>query len=670
MVNSPQFYQSGTLKLLKQQESLPNNMQPSPEYHQLERQIIQTILTVRDSRTLLKTLARQLAEFWQVDFAAISSQALAKTGWWSRTELPKQSVKFLKKLSSDKIIGSLATTESLAIESIEIRDGERALDSLAVNLPIKAFLLITTQFQDNPNGMIILGRSQSFAWTDSDRELLKIISESMAIAISQAQLQQQVQTRSKYHNLLNEITRSIAQTSEVDSILQISLTGIAQTLDVDRGMVLMLKYKDPLLTNASSRKLSTIAARIAYRYRKEDLPPQQSELEDFRLSDSLICQQAFRNAPQPLAIADHAYLVETETESSIDRTLGLFDQQEDRSLLLVPLMGASIHDIPSELVLGFLVLQHSKPRLWQPDELDLVYWIGIQASNAILRSQTLMQVQNLIDRQTSQLRWGLDLKAKLSEKMLQQIQQLQNLNKMKDDFLSSISHELRTPLTTMKMAIEMLRKAGLPETMREKYLNILEAEWGREYNLIKDLLRLQEVESAQFIIHPQELNLQQIFQDLTSSFNQQWMETRGLHLRVDYPADRQIDLYTDAESLESILQELLLNAGKYADADTNINVEVTSKPTLEGKRVIVKITNYGAGIAPDELPYIFDKFRRGQGVTDRAVPGTGLGLALVKYLVQHLQGSIEVTSEAVDDSATFVTCFTLSLPQFPPKVSP
>jgi signal transduction histidine kinase len=669
-VNSPKFIQSGNLELLKQQEHFANKMQPFPEYYQLERQIVQTILEVQDGRAMLTDLAKKLGEFWQIDFCAIACKESIELGWWSKTDLSNDRLEFLQNVPICQIVENLVGKEPLAIESQALTDTAHPFYPFIANLPYRSFLGIATQTQESTNGIIILGKAELDRWTDFDREFLKVISESMAIAISQSQLQQQAQTSRKYQRLLNDMTRSLSQTSEVDSILQISLNGIARTLEVDRGIILMLKYKDPLLTAASSQKLSTIEARLACEYTKEGANIENFAETSFLLGDSALCQKSFQDAPQPLAIAENAYLLETaiaETTIRESPILNIFNSPDNQSLLLIPLMGTSINDVQSSLVLGFIVLQNAKPRLWQPHEFDVANWISIQASNAILRNQTLMQVQNLIDRQTAQLRWGLDLKAKLSDKMLQQIQQLQQLNKMKDDFLSSVSHELRTPLTTMKMAIQMLRNAGLPDTLREKYLNILEEEWGREYNLIKDLLKLQEVESAQFTIRPQELHLPQILESLNESFQQQWEADKGLHLSIRYNPDAPQTLHTDAESLESILQELLLNAGKYADTDTAIEIDVSSKIGSNGKNLVIAVTNYGAGIAPDELPYIFDKFRRGQGVTDRAVPGTGLGLALVKYLVQHLQGTIDVTSQSMDNSNTFINCFTLSLPQFPLK---
>ncbi len=151
--------------------------------------------------------------------------------------------------------------------------------------------------------------------------------------------------------------------------------------------------------------------------------------------------------------------------------------------------------------------------------------------------------------------------------------------------------------------------------------------------------------------------------ELAVSFTEKWQLNKGLTLKTAL-SDSALNLYTDSESLEHILSELLLNAGKYSDVDTTIELSANSKKTFKHKEIAISISNYGAGISPEELPHIFDKFRRGKGVTDRAVPGTGLGLALVKYLVDHLNGQIDVTSEPIDDSEVFKTTFTVKLPQF------
>jgi signal transduction histidine kinase len=198
--------------------------------------------------------------------------------------------------------------------------------------------------------------------------------------------------------------------------------------------------------------------------------------------------------------------------------------------------------------------------------------------------------------------------------------------------------------------------------MRTKYLDILEQEWNREYNLIKDLLTLEQVESGELAFTPQQLNLSQIIADLSTSFTEKWDSDKGLTLKT-HLSDTNLQFYSDFDSLHHILNELLLNAGKYSDADTTVDLSATARNTLKGKEVEITVDNYGVGIEPDELPHIFDKFRRGKGVTDRAVPGTGLGLTLVKHLVEHLNGSINVTSEEVPNTHLYKTTFTITLPQ-------
>lgn len=255
---------------------------------------------------------------------------------------------------------------------------------------------------------------------------------------------------------------------------------------------------------------------------------------------------------------------------------------------------------------------------------------------------------------------------------MEQVEQLRQLNQLKDEFLSTISHELNTPLTNMKMAIKMLHQPQLPSDRQVKYLDILDQELTREHNLIRDLLTLQQLESEQPSLQPQKLDLKYLISELAQSFEQKWTD-KGLILALDdhsgSASEASPKIYTDPDSLRRILLELLTNAGKYSDPDTTVRLGVTHQVNQQKNQIVLTVTNIGPGISPREQAYIFEPFRRGQGVTQKAVPGTGLGLALVKCLVQHLNGTIEVSSSSTLNAST-ETCFTLILPQFLNSTAP
>lgn len=227
--------------------------------------------------------------------------------------------------------------------------------------------------------------------------------------------------------------------------------------------------------------------------------------------------------------------------------------------------------------------------------------------------------------------------------------------------MSSMSHELRTPLTAMSLAIRMLRQPTLPSDRRQKYLEILEQECNKEIELINDLLSLQRLEADQTSIQPQKIDLMSLIEQLAPSFEEKWVD-KQLTLRIESPAPS-VFLNTDLDSLNRILLELLTNAGKYSDPGTTVHLQVAHQAQPAVNQVVLTLSNTGPGISPEDLDHIFDKFRRGRGVTQQAVRGTGLGLALVKCLVQHLRGTIEVSSCPLKNSQSALTSFTLTLPQ-------
>ncbi|NES83646.1 MAG: GAF domain-containing sensor histidine kinase, partial [Moorea sp. SIO2B7] len=632
------------------------------------QQITQIIQTSTEPQIMLSKIAQELG----IKFKAYACLIVAGIGptdrlqaglWRADTNTLIEPNTKTQLLSHPLVKEILAGTEPLAICDLEGTKNWFEADWLKEILPVGAALSIATSFQGTVNGMIIIGKSEIQDWHNSEKELLKITAESVAIAISVAQLQQQTQITNKYQRLLNDLSNVIRHSGDLDSLLNLALGGTAKALQVDRGLILMLKYNDPLYKSRTRRTNPKAKAQVLCQWSADDLPSSPSN-SSFRLAECSLCQQALENAPQSLAIAE---------QKNLEKIPAIFQPETMSAYLMMPLTRSHGSKHSKSFVLGFLVLQCRQSHSWQADEIQLVNWVSAQVSTAIIQNQALHQVQSIVKEQTAKLKWSLDVQGKLSAKMRKQIKQLRQLNDLKDDFLSSMSHELKTPLTTMKMAIKMLRQPGLSEKVQERYLNILEQEWNRENNLIKDLLTLQELESDKFTLHPQELDLKEIISDLAQSFEEKWHGNKSLTLAVAYDKDYRANhdssesplmLYTDSESFQHILDELLLNAGKYSDPDTTVNLDAGYQITPKGKKIIITLTNYGAGISPDEQAHIFDKFHRGKGVTDRAVPGTGLGLALVKSLVQHLDGTIEVSSNYVENSATFVTTFTLTLPQF------
>ena len=284
----------------------------------------------------------------------------------------------------------------------------------------------------------------------------------------------------------------------------------------------------------------------------------------------------------------------------------------------------------------------------------------VTASGGNTNAQTLRQFQQLVTERTAQLELSLKVQAKLYEQTRRQVEELRHLNQLKDEFLSTVSHELRTPLTSMTLAIRMLRQPGISPERQQKYLDILETQCQQEVDLINDLLTLQELESQEIDLEYQSLDISKTIARETSRFATQWVH-KEIELRLDVAPELPM-MHTEEDSFRGIVAELLSNAGKFSHPGTEVVVQ--AKPdSSDANNVLITISNQGIGIESSELPYIFDKFRRGTGVTAKAIAGTGLGLALVKGLVEQLGGTISVTSYPLASEAIWETCFTLILPQ-------
>ncbi|WP_297759747.1 ATP-binding protein [Thermosynechococcus sp.] len=286
--------------------------------------------------------------------------------------------------------------------------------------------------------------------------------------------------------------------------------------------------------------------------------------------------------------------------------------------------------------------QQTLPKSWTPEDLSLLKTIADQCALAIHQAQLYQQVQELnadLERQ---------VRARTAE-LEQKMQELERLNAIKDDFLSTVSHELRTPMANMKMAIHMLKHFATDDRQK-RYLEILANECNRETELINDLLDLQRLEAGRSQIQQEVIDLDSWLPSVLEPFRNR-MQQRQQSLEVLRPATLP-PLLSNRHALARILAELLNNACKYSPAGAQIVVRFDP---IGGDRLQIQVSN-PSEIPSEELPRIFEKFYRIPNADPWQQGGTGLGLALTQKLVEQLQGEISA------DSAAGMTTFTLSLP--------
>ncbi|GAB4475727.1 MAG: hypothetical protein OHK0037_37050 [Elainellaceae cyanobacterium] len=261
--------------------------------------------------------------------------------------------------------------------------------------------------------------------------------------------------------------------------------------------------------------------------------------------------------------------------------------------------------------------------------------------------------------------------ARLYQASQSQIEELERLNRLKDDFLSTVSHELRTPIAGIKMSIQLLEihlnRLGILSDRSNpitRYFQILQEECLRESNLINNLLDLSHLDAEVDPLLPSEVRLDLWVPHIAEAFIEKARNNQQqLFINI---ADNLPPLITDSSYLERILTELLTNACKYTPAGDRISVEArlwtrqrsqeqrgASFPELTAPNYSntptlfqICVTNTGVEIPEAERDRIFDRFYRIPSGDPWRYGGTGLGLALVKRLVERLGGAIALETTA------------------------
>jgi signal transduction histidine kinase len=274
-----------------------------------------------------------------------------------------------------------------------------------------------------------------------------------------------------------------------------------------------------------------------------------------------------------------------------------------------------------------------------------------EASQLRAHSQALEAKSRSLERATAELRAANE--------------QLQSLDRLKDDFMSSVTHELRTPLTSIRALSELMRDdAHMDLTRRQQFLDIIVAEAERLSRLVNQVLDLAKIESGHADWHQRWVDIGEVVAQAVHSMQESYREA-GVALHLQRP-EQVFPLQVDADRITQVVLNLLSNALKYAPRGSG-RVVVSLHDTPQA--VQVEVVDNGPGIPVQAQGLVFEKFRQVSGDAHYRPGGTGLGLPLSRQIVEHFGGRMWLRS-APGQGSTFGFSLPRPIPSAEPQPDP
>ena len=480
---------------------------------------------------------------------------------------------------------------------------------------VKANLVLPIVANQEVWGLLIAHHCQTpRRWLKPEIELLKQLTTQLGIAVQQAELYERVQSLNdyleqkvkqrtvklqnsvKFEALIRRVTEKVRDSLDEPQILQTVTEQIGKNLNINRCKIELYN---------SNRSTAT----IAYEYTLE-LPT---------------CQGVMRRTADFPQL--YHQLLQKQSLQFVEKVPELSPIDTQATRLVCPIFDDGG-------VLGNLWLLRPKEEYFEQDEITLVEQIASQCAIAIRQARLYQQSQT-------------------------QIEELARLNLLKDDFLKTISHELRTPMSSIRLASETL------ETLIEKeigdrksaiftrVLDIFRSACQKQNQLVDDLLTLCYIDAKKEIIKMQWIDLSVWLPQIIEPFSER-IEHQNQTPIVDIASDLP-EVKSDISIIKRVVSELINNACKYTPEGENI---IVSARAIDNG-VELQVTNTGVEIAPTEQQRVFDKFYRIPNHDPWQFGGTGIGLALVKNLVELLGG--ETRLESHQGQTTFAIALTCEM---------
>ena len=465
-------------------------------------------------------------------------------------------------------------------------------------LGIQATLMVPLICQLELVATLALHRTDPEAlWDDDEIQLALMVADQAALAISQARAYEQARELAQREALVNSIVAAIRSSLDPQDIFMAIAQQLGTTLGVDGCALSLWTAADEYVQCVGLYDRRSASVDVVVAPELEEAPTQLPRSLAPIQGNPVLCQVLATQ--QPVAIS--------ETGKEAEHGLQGFDlpqRSPARALLVVPLLA------DGALIGSISLRQLETPRQWSAADIELAQAVAAQAAIAVQQSRLYQQTR-------------------------QQAERLMELDRQKTEFFQNISHEFRTPLTLMLGPLEAAVNRGqdLPQDQAEIALR----NCRRLLRLVNQLLDLQRLDAGRMQPSFRPCELREFVAQITDTFRA-YCQRKQIALVTELESCPAI--YLDSDKFDKVLYNLLSNAMKFTDPGGQITVRL--RPV--GDRACLQISDTGIGIAADQLPYLFDRFRQAEGSINRSYEGTGLGLALVQEMVKLHGGQVEVTS--------------------------
>jgi PAS domain S-box-containing protein len=225
--------------------------------------------------------------------------------------------------------------------------------------------------------------------------------------------------------------------------------------------------------------------------------------------------------------------------------------------------------------------------------------------------------------------------------------ELRYADRRKDEFLATLAHELRNPLAAIHASAQIMQSPKSREATRTTALEILGRQVTQMQRLIDDMLEVSRLIQGKISIRPQRIVLQEHLKEAVAAIESTTLRD-PCHVKLTIPEER-IELLADPVRVQQVFSNLLTNAVKYSREECHIEIRCW----VENEMVVVAVRDQGVGISPDMLPHVFDLFVQAGHLSDRSDAGLGLGLTVVRDLVEKHGGRVEAFSEGPNCGSEF-----------------